>query len=742
MIPYRLRALYGAVAGLLAAGAHAQSLKLIPMPRELHAAADRQLLAGLRIQCAGCTPEDQFTADDLRQTLSLRGVPSAATAGASTVELVRSSGDKLPAGFDEAMRAEGYRIESSATGIVITAATAEGLFYGAQTAKQLVETTNGHAVLHAAAIRDWPAMRYRGLDDDLSRGPVPTLDFQKRMIRTLAAYKINLYSPYFEQTMQYAANPLAAPPNGSMSAADARTLVAFARQYHITLIPEQEAFGHLHHTLVYEQYKDLTETPHGAVLAPGQPGSVALIKQWFTELAALYPGPFLHIGADETVDLGLGQTKSDVDARGLGQVYLDFMQRIVTALQPLHRKLLFWGDIALNSPDLVKAMPQSFKDATVAVSWEYNPHPEGFDKYITPFTKNGYQTWVASGVNNWSRVYPNYTMGLANIQGFVRDGQRLGADGLLNTIWNDDGEGLFNQDWYGILFGAAAGWQKGSSSIPDFEQAYAQVFHGDATGKLNQAQLEIMAAHTLLRDQAKTGDGSDGLFWIDPWSRDGVTYADKIRPFTHDVRLHAERALSLIAEARAAAPAAAATFTTSPQPGVQSAPVYNPANAYPSAPTSLRETEAIDALELGARRMDFIGLKFQLADEMRLAYADALAAQGSTDKKARATVAHNLGEINNAANGRLEDLRDGYSLLRDLYQQAWLQSNRSYALRPVLEHYDYTVGLWLARADKFKAAQRQWTDSRTLPSAADLGIPPVPAGLTPAGLAPTGMVQP
>lgn len=722
---FRFSVLQAAIGGLLAAVVHAQTPKLIPMPREVHAVSDRPLLSGIRVLCAGCSVEDQFTAEDLTRTLTQRGVPTGSGIGALSIDLIHSAGTSLPAGFDETMRAEGYRIELSSTGLTVTAATTEGLFYGAQTVKQLIETNHGHATLHAANIKDWPAMRYRGLDDDLSRGPVPTLDFQKKMIRTLAEYKINLYSPYFEQTMQYASNPLPGFPNGSMSAADARTLVAFARQYHITVIPEQEAFGHLHHTLVWEQYKDLAETPHGAVLAPGQPGSIDLIKQWFTELAAMYPGPFLHIGSDETVDLGLGQTKADVDNRGLGAPYLDFMQRIVAALEPLHRKLLFWGDIALNSPDLVKAMPQSFKDATVAVSWEYNPHPEGFDKYISPFTRNGYETWVAPGVNNWSRVYPNYTMGLANMQLFIRDGQRLGATGALNTIWNDDGEGLFNQDWYGILYGAAASWQKGTSSIPDFEQAYAQVFHGDSTGKLNQAQLEIMAAHTLLREQAKTGDGSDGLFWIDPWSRDGVTYADKIRPYTHDVRLHAERALTLIAEARAAAPAPATTFTTSPG----AAPVYNPANAYPSAPTSLRETEAIDALELGARRMDFIGLKFQLADEMRLSYANALAAQGSTDKKVRATVSHELGEINNAANGRIEDLRDGYSMLRDLYQQAWLQSNRPFALRPVLEHYDYTVALWLARSDKFKAAQRQWTDSKTLPSAVDLGIPPPSTGV-------------
>ncbi len=76
--------------------------------------------------------------------------------------------------------------------------------------KQLVEGNGARAVLHGANIRDWPAMKYRGLHDDLSRGPITTLDFEKRMIRTIAAYKINLYSPYFEHTQQYASNPLMA----------------------------------------------------------------------------------------------------------------------------------------------------------------------------------------------------------------------------------------------------------------------------------------------------------------------------------------------------------------------------------------------------------------------------------------------------------------------------------------------------------------------------------------------------
>ena len=692
------------------------SLKLIPMPREVHAATDQALTGGVRIVCRACgaDPDDQFAADDLTANLQARHIPIAEVGGFE-IELARLRSHPVSS-FTEEMKPEGYVITTTSTGLMVTGATTAGLFYGVQTVKQLFEGSGAEAVLHEANIRDWPAMKYRGLDDDLSRGPITTLEFQKRLIRTLAAYKINLYSPYFEHTQQYASNPLMAPP-GSVTAAEAAELVAYARPYHITIVPEQEAFGHLHHNLTWEQYQPLAETPHGEVLAPGQQGSLTLITQMFMELAALYPGPFLHIGADETVDLGRGQTQADVDSRGLAQVYLDFLQRIATALEPLHRRLLFWGDIAQDAPDLLKTLPQSFKDSTIAIAWVYSAEPRGYDRFLTPFTKAGFETWVAPSVNNYRKVYPNNNIALANIQRFTADGQRLGSTGQLNTIWDDDGEGLFNQDWYGILFGAAAAWQKGESSIAAFQDSYAQVFHGDMTGDLNEAQKEMMLAHALLKDEAKVGDGSNSIFWLDPMSTDGLRIGNQVRPFAHDLRLHAERALTLIAQARAAAPAQAAA------PNVSG--TYDPANSYPSSPTSLRETEAIDALELGARRMDFIGLKFQLSDEIAAGYQRAYAMQNTTDKKEHAAVSRELSDIN-GINGRLHDIIDTYSLLRDLYEQAWYRSNRAYALRPVLEHYDYTVGIWLARSDRLRSAQRQWSDIRTLPTAGDVGLPSPP----------------
>lgn len=726
------------MAAILSHGAavlQAQGLHLIPMPVSVANISSQPLTGGVQLQCsAPCAAEDEFAITDLKASLAERGVEVNETA--SVHVLVTRFGSALsqsiykdaqPAGsgapeFPEPMKAEGYVLIPDGKGLAVTAASAEGIFYALQTVKQLIDAGAGRAaVLHTATIRDWPAMKYRGLDDDLSRGPVTTLEFQKKLIRTLAAYKVNLYSPYFEHTAGYASQPLWGPPGGTVTAENAAALVAYAKAYHVMIVPEQEAFGHLHHNLTWEQYQPLAETPHGAVLAPGQPGSVALTTKMLTELAGQYPGPFLHIGADETVDLGLGQTKADVDARGLAPAYLDFMQRIVTAAEPLHRRLLFWGDIAQDAPDLLKQLPDKFKQQTIAIAWVYSPEPKGYDKFLNPFKNAGFETWVAPSVNNYRKVYPNNNLALLNIQEFARDGQRLGSTGLLNTIWNDDGEGLINQDWYGILFGAAAGWQKGESSIPQFEDSYAQVFHNDATGKLNEAQKELMAAHSVLKDQAKVGDASNSIFWVDPLSKDGLKIGAQVRPYTHDLRIHAEKALTLIAEAKAAARARALPEQAAPTTAIYESGIYGAASSY------LAEPDAVDAMELGARRMDLIGLNFELADELVEGYQRAYAAQGSTDKKVRASVGRELSDIN-GVNGRIEDVRDTYSLLRDMYAAAWLRSNRPYALRPVLEHYDYTVGLWLARSDRFRSALRQWSDTHTLPAASELGIPAIITG--------------
>jgi len=671
-------------------------IHLLPTPREAHFGEAIALPDQMVVSVPGRNAEDEFAARDLDEAVKALAPEHERRAQAAyRVVLLRTDSAEAKAvlarrdlAFDPGMESEGYVLVIDPHEAFVVGASGSGVFYGVQTLKQLLPLPGAPRELPTGTVRDWPAMRYRGIQDDLSRGPFPTLEFQKHQIRVFSSFKANIYSPYFEHTLLYPDQPLAAPPGSALTPAEARELVAYARKYHVTIVPEQEAFGHLHHVLKYELYQDVAESPHGHVLAPGQPGTLPLIQDWFTQIAQEFPSPFIHIGADETFDLGIGRTHDAVEKQGYGPVYVAFLKQIHDALAPLHRRLLFWGDIGGADPKAVASLPKDM----IAVPWNYWD-TTGFDKIIEPFAKNGIETWVAPGDANWSEVFPDSKTALANIQGFVEAGQRLGSTGMLNTVWNDDGEGLFNMDWYGVLFGPVAAWQPGQSSIADYQEAYAEVFHHDTSGKIDQAEKELMAAEEAL-GKAKTHMSSDELFWLDPWDEHGQQVTAEVLPVAHDLRMHAEQAIVLLAQARAANPA-------------------------------LQEQDAVTAMDLGARRLDAIGMKFQLAQEIVDGYKQALAQEHD---KTKASQTHTLLEEISGINGRCQDLRDSYSALKGEYTEVWRTENRPYWLNNVTVRYDLAIERWQRRADQFRQLIHVWQEGKDLPPATSMGLPAASSG--------------
>ena len=72
-------------------------------------------------------------------------------------------------------------------------------------------------------------------------------------------------------------------------------------------------------------------------------------------------------------------------------------------------------------------------------------------------------------------------------------------------------------------------------------------------------------------------------------------------------------------------------------------------------------------------------------------------------------------------------MRDGYTLLGELYKQAWLRDNRPYWLGNNMARYDMAAQLWLGRSERWNQVQKQWWDAHMLPPAAEAGLPSVPA---------------
>ncbi|MES2220025.1 MAG: glycoside hydrolase, partial [Acidobacteriota bacterium] len=153
---------------------------------------------------------------------------------------------------------------------------------------------------------------------------------------------------------------------------------------------------------------------------------------------------------------------------------------------------------------------------------------------------------------------------------------------------------------------------------------------------------------------------------------------------------------------------------------------------------SLREEDAIDAMEMGARRMDFIGFKFEVAQEMLNDYDRAY--QQQKDPAASKDLGSALYDIS-SNNGRCQDLRDGYGLTRDLYRAAWLKENRPYWLDNVSAQYELAMQLWIQRGQRFSEAQQQWYQTHTLPPPQAVGLPPMATPPTESANPPTVVPQ-
>jgi hypothetical protein len=580
---------------------------------------------------------------------------------------------------------EGYVIRAAASGVSVSATTAQGLFYGVQTLRQLLRPEPAAArtlVIPALVIRDWPSMEWRGVSDDISRGPIPTLGYLKNQIRTLSEYKINLLGLNMEHVFDFKSNPLVSPKDSpdrpALTPAEIKELVDYASKQFVTILPEQQAFGHLHQFLKYEVYSDLAERPHGHVLTPTNPKTYDFIRQVYGEIVPLFPGPFFHIGSDETFELGLGQTKSLAAQQGLGRVYLEHLQKVFEIMRPYNKQLMFWGDIAVKYPELLTILPKDM----IAVPWDYDPKPS-YENIITPYTDAGLRVVVAPGAGDWRVIWPDFESAFVNIRNFVRDGQKHKALGALNTTWNDDGESLVDMTWPGLVFGAAASWQEGESSIDDFRNSYDWAFYRNSGDRTFADVIDNLdRAHTLLAG-VKLENASHELFWTDPFSEYGAHTADQASPVTHELRNSAEHAAESLMRDRSKA---------------------------------RLHADTLDDMLLAAWHLDTLGLKIQFTSEISRFYSDAY--QNQADN---ARAQNDLDEIVDI-NGRLQSLRDAITQMRKMYTDGWARENHPYWLDNVLVRYDNLAIEVQAKIVAVQAAQRQYWSTKTLPPPEQLGF--------------------
>jgi len=360
---------------------------------------------------------------------------------------------------------QGYELTITDKCVFMIASTAQGCFYATQTLIQLIDQCGRE--LPQLRCSDWPDYANRGVMLDISRDKVPTMETLCQLVDMLACWKVNQFQLYTEHTFAYQSHQTVWENASPMTSEEILLLDAYCRERFVELVPNQNAFGHMHRWLQHEEYVHLAEAPDGAMMpwgdqfnpdpfsiSPVIPESLELVREMLDELLPHFSSLQINVGCDETYDLGQGKSKALAAEIGADRVYLEFLLKIYREVKCRGHVMQYWGDIIMEHPDLVPELPRD----VIALEWGYEAeHP--FDEHARLFAASGIPFYVCPGTSSWRTVAGRTDNAIENMRNAAVNGLKHGAVGFLNTDWGDEGHWQpLPVSYLGFAYGAAVSW--------------------------------------------------------------------------------------------------------------------------------------------------------------------------------------------------------------------------------------------------------------------------------------------
>lgn len=254
---------------------------------------------------------------------------------------------------------EGYYLDINSH-ISLSANTDTGLFYAVQTLRQLLPAEAAHSyTLGQLTIMDSPTYPWRGNMLDVARSFLP-LDYLKAHIDRMALFKLNRLHLHLSDDQGWRVEIKQYPrltEIGGASAVDGgrtgfytqqqlKELVAYAEARHITIVPEIDLPGHTqamiaaYNELACDDVTNLdvytgTEVGFSKLCLTKPEAIYPVVTDVLTEIANIFPSPWLHIGGDEIED----------------PLYGEFIEKAALIVMSLGRTTVAWEEASVANTD-------------------------------------------------------------------------------------------------------------------------------------------------------------------------------------------------------------------------------------------------------------------------------------------------------------------------------------------------------------------------------------------------------
>lgn len=304
--------------------------RVVPLPQQIVVKQEKPFVLDEKVKIVYPAGNEKmqknaaFLADYIEEMTGKRLNTETGEAGKRTIvlQLGLQSGDP-----------EAYQLKVNEETVTLSAPTEAGIFYGIQTLRKSLPVAEGSdIVLPAVEINDYPRFAYRGIHLDVSRHFFP-VDSIKRFINMLALHNVNRFhwhlsddqgwrieikkrpeltqvgSQRKETVIGHNSGKYDGKPYGGFYTQDeAKEIVKYAADRHITVIPEIDMPGHMQAALKAYPELGCTGGPYEVwtqwgisddVLCAGNDKTLVFLEDVLGEIMEMFPSEYIHVGGDE-----------------------------------------------------------------------------------------------------------------------------------------------------------------------------------------------------------------------------------------------------------------------------------------------------------------------------------------------------------------------------------------------------------------------------------------------------------
>lgn len=300
----------------------------------------------------------------------------------------------------------------------------------------------------AGVYEETPAHEDLCLMSDCSRNAVYHMEGARRMIRYLALMGFTAFMLYTEDTYEIPEYPKFGYMRGRFTQEEIRQLDDYAATFGIELIPCIQVLGHLTNLLRWSEFEEVKDTAH--ILLADDDKADALIEAMLKSCRACYRTHRIHIGMDETHDLGLGRYLDKNGYHTRSEIFLKHLSKMVKLCEKYDFSPMIWSDMffrnAFNGqyyvsegeiPSQVIALVPS---NVSLVYWDYYNYNEKKVRHMLHCHHQFDRPVVfAGGAWKWNCIAPRnyYSLGANDIQLKLAKEEHLPM--VIATTWGDNG---------------------------------------------------------------------------------------------------------------------------------------------------------------------------------------------------------------------------------------------------------------------------------------------------------------